>query len=272
MWMKGKQTILDRCCTRCVLHTVYAAHDVCCTRCMPNRVYAVLSVCSTKCQLMIMTWRDREGWLNFVFCDDGRVVHVTEKDGRWRWEQCGEYKWIWEIRSTTYLIPLGRPRIGVITRRIRTFTRCIGDSKQTRPQNSHTSQFLIMIYTIPSHLSLSRRYTFLPGHSRAYALTVLSLKQLQLRFAYWIRWITPVLRITTCKLHAGYHKDLRAVIASMTCLDICMQLRLMVTERILCGFQSGRDTFRHLRRRNHMDLRSLHRRYKEGINCPRDRC
>jgi hypothetical protein len=28
-----------------------------------------------------MAWRDREGWLNFVFCDDGRVVDEKERDG-----------------------------------------------------------------------------------------------------------------------------------------------------------------------------------------------
>jgi len=39
---------------------------VCCTRCMLYSVYAVLGVCCTRCQLMIMSWRNREGWLNFV--------------------------------------------------------------------------------------------------------------------------------------------------------------------------------------------------------------
>jgi len=29
---------------------------------------------------MIMAWRDREGWLHFVFCDDGRVVDEKERD------------------------------------------------------------------------------------------------------------------------------------------------------------------------------------------------
>jgi hypothetical protein len=28
-----------------------------------------------------MTWRDREGWLDFVFCDDGKVVDNKERDG-----------------------------------------------------------------------------------------------------------------------------------------------------------------------------------------------
>jgi len=30
---------------------------------------------------MIMALRDREGWLNFVFCDDGRVVDEKERYG-----------------------------------------------------------------------------------------------------------------------------------------------------------------------------------------------
>jgi len=30
-----------------------------------------------------MTWRDTEGCLNFVFCDDGRVVDEKERD----WDQ-----------------------------------------------------------------------------------------------------------------------------------------------------------------------------------------
>ena len=44
-------------------------------------VYAVLGECCTRCQLMIMTWRDREGLLTFVFCDDSRVVDEKERDG-----------------------------------------------------------------------------------------------------------------------------------------------------------------------------------------------
>jgi hypothetical protein len=30
---------------------------------------------------MIIAWRDREGRLNFVFCDDGTVVYEKESDG-----------------------------------------------------------------------------------------------------------------------------------------------------------------------------------------------
>ena len=34
MRMKGRQTILGECCTRCMLYSVYAVLGVCCTRCM----------------------------------------------------------------------------------------------------------------------------------------------------------------------------------------------------------------------------------------------
>jgi len=27
-----------------------------------------------------MTWKDRERWLNYVFCNDGRVLDEKEKD------------------------------------------------------------------------------------------------------------------------------------------------------------------------------------------------
>jgi len=30
---------------------------------------------------MMMAWRDREGWLDFVFCDDGRVEDEKARDG-----------------------------------------------------------------------------------------------------------------------------------------------------------------------------------------------
>jgi len=124
-----------------MLYSVYAVLGVCCTRCMLYSVHTVLCVCCTRCQLMIMAWRDREGWLNFVFCDDGCVVDVKERDGEWRWECCGGYERIWEIWGTTCLIGLGRPRIGVITRRIGTHTYRIGDGKLTRTRNSLIPSF-----------------------------------------------------------------------------------------------------------------------------------
>jgi len=113
MRMKGRQTILGKCCTRWMLYSVNA----------------VLGVCGTQCQLMIMTWRDREGWLNFLYCDDGRVMDKQVRDGGWRWERCGGYERIWEMRGTICLIELGRPRISIITLRIGTHTWRIGDDK-----------------------------------------------------------------------------------------------------------------------------------------------
>jgi len=44
MRLKGRQTILGGCCTRCILYSVYAVLGVCCTRCMLYSVYAVLGV------------------------------------------------------------------------------------------------------------------------------------------------------------------------------------------------------------------------------------
>jgi len=91
---------------------------VCYAQCILYSVYVVLAVCSTRCQLMLMAWTDREGWFNFEFCDDGTVVDKKVKDGGWRWERCGGYEGTWQNRDITSHIGLGRPRIGVITRRI----------------------------------------------------------------------------------------------------------------------------------------------------------
>jgi hypothetical protein len=43
-------------------------------------VYAVLGECCSRCQLMILAWRDRQGRLDFVNCDDDRVVDRKERD------------------------------------------------------------------------------------------------------------------------------------------------------------------------------------------------
>jgi len=72
--------VLGVCCTWCTLYLAYAVLGVCCTWCMLHLVYNVLWVCWTWCSLMIMTWRDTEGWLSIVCCDDGRVV---DEKSRW---------------------------------------------------------------------------------------------------------------------------------------------------------------------------------------------
>jgi hypothetical protein len=127
----------------------------CCTQWMPFSVDAVLGVCFSQYQLMIMRWRDREEFLNFVFCDDGWVVDETERDGGGRWEWCRGYKLIWEITGTTCQIGMGRRRLNVIIHWIRTYTCSIGDGQLTHTRNSLKSQFLMMISPISSRLSLS---------------------------------------------------------------------------------------------------------------------
>jgi len=65
-------------------YAVYAVLSVCCTWCMLYLVYAVLGVYCTRCQLLIMAWRNRERWLNFVFLGDGRIEDVKERyEMRW---------------------------------------------------------------------------------------------------------------------------------------------------------------------------------------------
>jgi len=134
MRMKGRQTILGVCCTRCMLHSAYAA-------------------------LVVNSWWwhgeiERDD-LTLCACNDGRVVDEKESDGGWRWERYGGYERTWEIRGTTCLIGFRQPRISGITRRFGTRTCCIGDGKLTRTQNPLKSQFLMMISPISSDLSLS---------------------------------------------------------------------------------------------------------------------
>jgi len=129
---------------------VYAVLSLCCTRCMLHSAYAALGVNS-------WWWHgeiERDD-LTFGTCNDGRVVDEEERDEGWRREQYGGYEQTWEIRGTTCLIGLITPRIRVITRQIGTRTCRIGDGKLTRTWNSLKSQFLMMISHISSDLSLS---------------------------------------------------------------------------------------------------------------------
>jgi len=133
--------VLGVCCTRCMLYSVYAVLGVFCTLCMLYSVYVGLDVCCTQCQLMMMAWRDRQGWLSFVLSNNGTVVDEKERDGGWRWEQCGGYKQIREIMGTTFLIGLGRFCIGVITRWIGTGIYHTGDRMVTGTCNSLSPSF-----------------------------------------------------------------------------------------------------------------------------------
>jgi len=132
--MKGWQTISGVCCTRCKLHSAYAALDV-------NSWWWHGEI--ERDDLTLCSW------------NGGKVVDGRERDGGWGREQNGGYERTWEIRGTTCLIGFRRPRIGVITRRIGTRMCCIGDGKLTCKRNSLPSQFLTMISPIPSDLSLS---------------------------------------------------------------------------------------------------------------------
>jgi len=168
--------VLGVCCTRCMLYLVYAVLGVCCTWCMLYSVYAVLGVCwtwcmlysvdavlgvcCTGCQLMLMACRDWEGWLYFVFCDDGRVADKKWKDSGWKWVRCERYKQIWDVRGMTCLIGFGRPHIGVITHQIGNPAFHIREGKLTSTRNFVKSQFLISIWHISAHLSLSRPHFY----------------------------------------------------------------------------------------------------------------
>jgi len=55
MRMKGIQTILGGCCTRCMLYTVYAVHGVCL-----YAVYAVCDVCCARFMLYFMSTHDHD--------------------------------------------------------------------------------------------------------------------------------------------------------------------------------------------------------------------
>jgi hypothetical protein len=48
---------------------------------MQYTVCAVLSVCCTRCSQLIMAWRAREGWVNFMFFGDCRIEAKKERDG-----------------------------------------------------------------------------------------------------------------------------------------------------------------------------------------------
>jgi len=119
-----------------MLYLGYDVLGVCCS----------LGVCCTRCQLIIMAWRNRQGWLDILFCDDSWFMDETERDTGWGWEWCGGYERTWQIRGSICVIGLGSPPIGVITRRIGTRICHIRDSELTCTRNSLKSQFLMMIF------------------------------------------------------------------------------------------------------------------------------
>jgi len=167
-------------------------------------VDAALGVCCIRCQLMIMTWRDRQGLLNFVFCYDGRGVNEKERDGGWRWEWCAGYVQIWKIRGMTCLLGLGRPCIGVITCQIRTRTCWINNDQFTCTQHFLKSQFLMMISPCSFHLSRSgpQLYHHLRTWSEVIALYC-SISWSRVNTKYSIHWVphTPSKAYTEFSIH-----------------------------------------------------------------------
>jgi hypothetical protein len=102
-----------------------------------------------------MAWRGREGWPNFVFSSDSRVVDEEENDEGWRWGRYGRIRRIWGISSTTCPIGFRILRISLHTCRIGDCTYCIGYGISTVSLEIPKSQFLMMISPISSHLHLS---------------------------------------------------------------------------------------------------------------------
>ena len=141
--------VLGVCCMQCMLYAVYAVLGICCTRCMLYSVYAVLGVNSSSCHGERQT--DNLTLYSAIMVE----FWIRKRDGEWRWEWYGEYKQIWQIKSTTCLMQFRRSHIGVITRGIGSRTCSIGNGKLTCTCNSLTPRYSWWV-SISSHLSLSR--------------------------------------------------------------------------------------------------------------------
>ena len=71
--------------TRYMQYSVYAVLHDCSSRCMQCSVNAVLGGYWTPCLLMIIAWRDGDGYLHFMFVGYGTVEHKVGREDR-RWE------------------------------------------------------------------------------------------------------------------------------------------------------------------------------------------
>ena len=141
------------CSMQCIQYPAYAVLGIYSTRCMLYSMYAILSICCTHCSLLIMAWRDREGWLNFVFLGDGRVEDETERDDR-RWRNTS-----WEIGTCENFVckPIYHHRYG----RYEARSGGLAHWYEVFPTQSGKSNpwFLSVLYIILifiSHLSLPR--------------------------------------------------------------------------------------------------------------------
>jgi len=134
MRMKGQQTILGGCCTRCMLHMVYAILGANTWSWHGQIESNDLTLCSA---MIVELWTRKRG-----------MGDEDENDME-------DYERIWEIRGMTCLIGLGWSLLIVITHLIGTRICCIRDHQLTRTRNSRKSQFLMMISPVPFHISLS---------------------------------------------------------------------------------------------------------------------
>jgi len=146
---------------------------------------------------------------DFTLCSAMMVELCTRKrDGGWWWEWYGGYKRIWEIRGMTCPIGFRRPCIAFLTCRIGSRTCHIGNGKLTHTQNSHKSQFLIMISPMSSYLSLSRPQLY--HHLRTWCSVIplyLSMPWSRVNTKYSIHQVqhTPSTAYTEYYIHRVLH-------------------------------------------------------------------
>jgi len=139
------------------------------------------------------------------------VADVDEKEssgGSWC-ERCGGYERVCEIKRSTFLIGLGRPRIGVITCQIGTGTCLIGDGKLTLTRKSLKSQLLMMICPISSHLSPSRPQLYHHLRTRSSLIPLyLSMPWSRVNTKYSIHWVlhSPSTVYTEYGIHRILHQ------------------------------------------------------------------
>jgi len=90
----------------------------------------------------------------------------------------------------------------------------------------------ILLHSIDIHVwNFIVWYTFTWGHTWAYALTLSSLIQVHIQFAYRILWITLFQCITTYIWLARHHTDWKEPIASAMCPDTSAELKLPLTDK-----------------------------------------
>jgi len=146
-------------------------------------VYTVLGVCCTRCYLMIMTCRDWEGWLNYVFLGDGRVQNDKESDEGW-WEiimrnwNLGEFR-VWVnlrllIRHVRFLIQQALSPIRGLPNSIRQVVPLISHICSYPPYCSHLcppSLFLIHNSTIITVHIVQSSVSISPCHDHELTLS-----------------------------------------------------------------------------------------------------